>query len=282
MQLIDQIKSQEDNVSKLVFKHSSNLPLEVSVIRKNDGKDILCIPSQTSCNMQCRHCHLTGLDIKAINLSSNEITELIINSINIIKPENNTLLVSYMGAGEPLLNVSGIINSMLEIKQKSPYDNVRFGVSTIIPGKKVFQQFQEQVIKNNLPIKLHWSLHSTTDIQRKSLMPSAVDIKTGHNLVCNYLEKTNQPIEIHYTLIKNVNDTDKDVENIINLIDKRITFKILKFAEHKLEPELIGSDFTELFADKLKQSGFNVEIYSPPGRSIGSSCGMFIIDQYIK
>lgn len=281
MQLIDSIKSLNENVYKLVFNGIKNIPLEVSYIRKNDGKDILVVPTQSSCSMGCSFCHLTGLNIPATNLSSEEILDLVKSSLKFQCPDNPALLISFMGAGEPLLNVSNIITAAKLIKSIPEYTNIRFAVSTIIPSIKQFNEFTQQVIESKLPFKLHWSLHTTKQEARKSLMPSALNLNKSVELLNNYMNLTGNAVEIHYTLMKNVNDTDLDAENISKLIDKRMIIKLLKFAP-KEDLDIEESERTIKFKEKLEDDGFIIEVYSPPGRDIGSSCGMFIVDQYIK
>jgi adenine C2-methylase RlmN of 23S rRNA A2503 and tRNA A37 len=256
--------------------------MEVSIIRKGDGKDILCVPTQTNCKMGCKFCHLTGLDIPSTNLSADQIVELVVESFKISMPRNPTLLVSYMGVGEPLLNVNGVIESAKELRKLTNYKTIRFGVSTLIPGSKPFLQLIDGVVENDLKCKLHWSLHSAQSSIRKNLMPNALGIREGSALALQYMERTKQPVEVHYTLINGVNDSYRDIKSLSSVLDKRLVIKILRFAPHKLEPSLEESNVTALFKKSLESEGFTVEVYSPPGRDIGSSCGQFILDQYTK
>lgn len=213
-----QKKSQVEDVYKLIFKDED--VLEVSYLRKNDGKDILVVPCQTSCNLLCSFCHLTGLGIKAKNLSHNRILDLIEASLEFQKPSNDTLLISFMGAGEGFLNISGLIQTALDLKNNARYDyirqsykTIRFAVSTILPSRSRFDTFKQSVIKYELPFKLHWSLHSLDSVSRKSLMPAASSITDGLAMVDEYVKETNNAAEIHYTLIDGVND-DYIVENL--------------------------------------------------------------------
>ena len=287
LELIDTKKSQVEDVYKLVFKDED--VLEVSYIRKNDGKDILVVPTQTSCSMGCTFCFLTAMNIPAKNLHHDRILNLIDASLDYQKPKNDTLLISYMGSGEPMLNCSGVINSALDLKynehwehiQKS-YKNIRFAISTILPGKNRFKTFKENVITYKLPFKLHWSLHSLNVPSRKSLMPAASPVVEGLEMIEEYMEETEQPVEIHYTLINNVNDSEEDLDKFEKLVTKKANIKILKFAEKKEKPDMYESANTAFFRKGLEDRGFMVEVYSPPGRDISASCGMFILDQYTK
>lgn len=54
MRLIEKIFSKTDNAIKFIFKTQDNFIVEITYIDKNDGKDILCIPCQTMCNLGCK------------------------------------------------------------------------------------------------------------------------------------------------------------------------------------------------------------------------------------
>jgi adenine C2-methylase RlmN of 23S rRNA A2503 and tRNA A37 len=285
--LIESIKSKYENVYKLIFKDSDIL--EVSYIRKNDGKDILCLPVQTSCSLGCKFCHLTGLSVPTKNLSSERILNLVSHSLEFQKPENDTLLISYMGAGDSLMNLEQVIKSAVDLKNskkykyiQDSYKTIRFGVSTILPGYSRFNLFKNAVIEYKLPIKLHWSLHSLDAIERKSLMPAASPIMQSLNMINEYVDETGNPAEIHYTLMHEINDRQEDLDKFEKLPSRKATIKLLKFAEKESEPLLLGSKRTDWFRGELEKQGYLVEVYSPPGRDIGSSCGQFLLDQYTK
>lgn len=286
LELIDTLTSSIEDVKKFVFKDED--VLEVSYIRKNDGKDIICVPSQTSCAMGCSFCHLTGNNIKTKNLSSERIVNLIVESLKIQPPANETLLISYMNSGEPFMNLDGLLGSALTLRDHCSYENLRknyktlrFAVSTILPGESRFQMFKNSVKQHKLNFKLHWSLHSLDQITRKSLMPAASDIQKSLNMIDEFIEETNQPAEIHYTLIDGINDRDEDLASFIKYVGKKATIKFLKFSEKKGDP-MKGSLRVDWFKKELENNGFTVEVYDPPGRDISSSCGQFIVDQYTK
>jgi len=283
MKLIDVLSSRVEDVKKLVFQEDTTVH-EVSYLRKGDGKDIVVIPTQTNCRMGCTFCHLTGNNRPTQNLSSDQMIALIKASIRYQLPANKTLLISFMGAGEPLLNVEQVIETakcMGDTNAMGWYDNVRFALATIIPSRKCFEQFKQLVGLHGLPFKLHLSLHSLDAPARKSLMPSASPILDSWNMLKEYASDTGQPTEVHYTLIDGINDKEEDLARFEALSGRDVPIKLLRFAEKKQEPLMHGSSRTAQFTLGLEQLGYRVEVYSPPGRDIGSSCGQFIADQYV-
>ena len=119
MQLHKKIKSKiDDSIKYILFTETDNLVVEATFIDKHDGKNIICLPTQTSCCMNCRFCHITDIASKIIlrNLTETEITETV-NYIfdNLGLSKDKMLLISFMGCGEPLLNVKNLINSQFYV-----------------------------------------------------------------------------------------------------------------------------------------------------------------------
>lgn len=282
MKLIDRIYSKEDNTQKLVFRSKDNAICEVSVVRKGDGKDIFVVPTQTSCSMGCTFCHLTGLDIPVRNLTMAEIEDLVYDSLNEVGATEDTLLVSFMGAGEPLMNTVEVLQAALSIKEWLEFDyaTIRFGLATLMPGEARMRQFTALVRDYRLPMKLHWSLHHVDPAARKSLMPAALHQEQGAHLLRDYRHQTGNPIEVHYTLIDGVNDTYKHAIALVQLLGDQIPVKLLRFAP-RTDSYLRESKHVDDFERALRGYGLIVEEYCPPGRDIGSSCGQFVVSRYL-
>lgn len=281
-ELIDKIKSQLDNTVKYVFKQDSYV-VEFSYINKNDGKDIICVPTQTSCNMGCSFCHLTGLNLKVINLKALEIAVMVSEILSDIQIKQNVLLISYMGAGEPLRNIEGLIASADFIKTKfsSEYEVVRFAIASIIPSKDLMKQFMKQVKDKNLNFKFHLSLHNIEENERKSLMPRALNIRDSIDLLSEYSKNIGKT-EVHYTLINDVNDSAEKARILAqSLKGINTTVKLLKFSP-KFDSPMEASLNENNFIKELNNFNIMTEIYCPPGRDIGSSCGQFNVASYIK
>jgi 23S rRNA (adenine2503-C2)-methyltransferase len=277
--LIDVIKSKVDNTVKYVFNTDDGI-LEFSYINKNDGKDIICVPSQTSCNLGCKFCHLTGLNLPVRVVANIEYYAYIRHIVDSLKNKNPILLISFMGCGEPLLNLDCIMVAAGTLRDHyiKEYKTVRFAMSSLVPNWNNFKRFQRWVIKDNLLFKFHYSLHTTDEDLRKQLMPAAKP--TRISLIEDYVNSTHNSAEIHYTLIDGVNDKEIDSHHLICLLqNKPISVKLLKFNE-KNDVDLKGSDSVFRFKKELEDGGLNVEYYEPPGADIGASCGQFLLDYY--
>jgi adenine C2-methylase RlmN of 23S rRNA A2503 and tRNA A37 len=154
----------------------------------------------------------------------------------------------------------------------------------------------KMVTTYNIPLKLHFSLHSPMDEKRNALIPSTkVSVQKAFELLSTYRKVLNQNekikreyhkfhsnydfIEIHYTLINDVNDSPEELALLYDLLS---TYKIpIKFISFNPKDNLKKSAKEELWLNKLHEiDGLIVKKYSPPGREVGSSCGEFTKHYY--
>ena len=139
MELVEKIHSKVDKTIKYIFKTGDEQLVEISYIDNGSDKDIICVASQTMCNMKCNFCHLTDLigEVKVQDLRHNQIVYVvnyIVRSLNLLENKRR-LHISYMGSGEPLDNIMNVVYSMTGIKLSYPDAEVTFGLATILPKK---------------------------------------------------------------------------------------------------------------------------------------------------
>ena len=187
-----------------------------------------------------------------------------------------------MGCGEPLQNFSEVYDSIILLM--SEYSNIRFGLSTMLPRARWQNLFElaHRVVESKIPLKLHLSLHYTNDEQRTEMMPSTTNIKASIAALQFYKEITKQSAEIHYTMIKGCNDSDEDLQNLESLLKyKSIPIKFLRFnSKETSHNEGAEKETIRKFRDVLEDANIVTEYYEPPGKSIGSSCGSFMMDEW--
>lgn len=285
MKFIKKKESNIDKTIKYIFKVNDKAFVEFSYLDNNTNKDILCVPCQTMCAMGCKFCHLTDKIGKypLINLTSEQIRtgiDYIHKDLSLVTSTNErALLISFMGAGEPFLNIDVILDCIKGLQQD--FVNIRFALATMIPTAKesVMEQLTTEVNKYNIPLKLHLSLHYTDDDTRNEWMPNALTIDKSITHLNNYKNSTGNPIEIHYTVINGVNDNNDNLTFLDENISNDTTIKFMQFSEVDTLNHT-GTDQSRIIEmiESLKVTGHIVEYYDPVGRDIGSSCGQFLTD----
>lgn len=272
IKILEKIPSKVDSVVKFLLHDDTFGKNEVSVIVKED-KVIFCMPCQTNCKMGCKFCHLTGTNRPAKNLTSDWIVEALVLVHELYDHFDRDMLVSFMGAGEPLVNIENIKEAILRIPA-ALLEEVRFAICTMAPAKYSIQKsITDWMVANDhlgIRLKLHLSVHGLYN--RKTLLPNSGDLIEAIDELKDYATATGMPIEYHYTLVNGKNDSFNELSELSGAISGvPATVKFLKLSENS---ECFASSFphdtlASIFRDHT------VEFYDPPGRDVGSSCGQF-------
>ena len=199
------------------------------------------------------------------------------------------LLISYMGCGEPLLNYKQVKDSMILLRdtyQTIKVPLIRFAIATSLPEFAWINFFNltNEIHKENLPVKIHLSLHYTMDSLRKDWMPNSLSILPSLVALEYYKKITNNSVEIHYTLIDGVNDTKQDAIRLSEFLKYRDTPVKFLFYNEKPAMEFHASSKEKLSLFKKYFEKYNIqyEYYIPPGLDVGASCGQFLMEYYLK
>lgn len=290
----------DPRVTKMVFSYRDQ-DVEYVYVDNGTHKDIVCVPSQTGCNLGCQFCFLTHREDKRVvpvhpTFTHLAVTETLLETfLRTGSRAGDILLISFMGAGEPLLDIHQLLAACLLIKSdpdfKRMYKEIRFGFATSLPQgtSKALLELDHLAQQLNIDLKLHWSLHSVQKEQRAALMPHSTPVEEAlHSVFCWSGRK-----EIHYTLFEG-NDSREDAAALASIavdpnLGRLMPVKLLEFTEFPGD-SMRASTHTEEFAKYLLEDmqGLSdliqfhhhppkVEIYRPPGQDIHAACGAFDI-----
>ena len=292
-----------DGTLKSVFDVGDKKIIEISLLFNKEDKDVVCVPTHHFCNLGCKMCHLTnkGLNKSMTPIKSSDFMECLIKTLTkdgekITNKKN--LLISFMGVGEPLLNLK-LIEEVYKnedlLKEKLGYENIGYALATMMPNDNILK-LKEMVNKLNIPLKVHFSMHTPIDINRYDLIPSTnVSVSDALAYLVNYrttlqsnkklmdkyvkLHSTDDPVEIHYTLIKGVNDGKEELTKVHDLLSKyNIPIKFIRFNPiNNLE---ISNNENNWVNNLSTINNLRIKTYSPPGKEVGSSCGEFTKHYY--
>ena len=297
-------KDFSDGTLKTVFDVGDKKIIEMSLLFNKEDKDVVCVPTHHFCNLGCKMCHLTnkGLNKAMIPINYEDFIECLFQALtknSNKRTDKKKLLISFMGVGEPLLNlklIEEVYKNENFIKEKLGYDDIGYAIATMMPNNNILK-LKEMVCKLNIPLKVHFSMHTPIDSERYELIPSTnVSVPEALAYLVNYrdslqaneeimkkyikLHTTNDPIEIHYTLINGVNDRQKELIKVCELLSKyNIPIKFIRFNPIN---ELQISNNEDEWVNKISQTipQLRIKTYSPPGKEVGSSCGEFTRHYY--
>ena len=262
--------SKKDGTNKFLFCLEDGNVVESVLMRYKHGNSV-CVSSQVGCRMGCRFCAST-LGGLTRNLQTGEILDQVYQ-IQKYSGERVSNLV-LMGTGEPMDNYDNVVKFIrmlsdehgLNISQR----NITVSTCGIVP--RIYD-----LAKEKLQITLALSLHAATQEKRKELMPIAYKYELGEVLeACRYYyEQTGRRLTFEYSLVGGVNDTDRDVQQLVGLVSGLNCHINLIPVNPIKERSYVQSNARVVanFKTKLEKCGINATIRREMGRDIGGACG---------
>ena len=264
------VVEKDKDVEKYLFTLKDNEHIE-AVLMKHDYGLSLCISSQVGCNMGCKFCE-SGRRKKQRNLTTGEMVEQIL-----LIEDNCGMRISHvvvMGIGEPFDNYDNLCNMIKIINDPKGLAigarHITVSTCGIVPKIKEFASFPYQV---NLAI----SLHAPNDKLRKEIMPiaKAYSLSELMEALNYYIAKTNRRVTFEYILLKDVNDSEENAKELVNLIKGMNAYVNLipyNATEH-LQFSRSNTLNIAKFYDILKKNNICVTIRREFGSKISAACG---------
>lgn len=262
--------SKIDGTRKYLFSLGDGNVIE-SVLMKYKHGNSVCISSQVGCRMGCRFCAST-LDGLLRGLTPAEMIDQIYQIGNDIGERISNVVV--MGTGEPMDNFDNLLKFIelltdeygLNISQR----NLTVSTCGIVPRMR-------ELADKKLSITLALSLHASNQEKRKELMPVAnkYDIHEVVDACKYYFSQTGRRVTFEYSLVGGVNDTDKDAQELCDLI-KGMNCHINLIPVNPIKERNFVQSNTKVitaFKNKLEKNGINATIRREMGRDIDGACG---------
>lgn len=271
---IADVERSKDGTVKFGFKLEDNTYIE-SVLIPEDDRNTLCVSSQVGCAMGCEFCLTGGMGFKR-NLTPGEIVGQVVRVRDWLydddsEPALNNLV--FMGMGEPLANFDNLLVALeiLTDQVGLNFSDRRITVSTCGLVPKIIELGQRT--KANLAV----SLHSVDDSVRSNLMPINNKYPVAELLVAcrNFPMPKRKRIMFEYILIKDLNDSVSDAENLAEkLRDIPCKINLLPYNETEaLSFQRPSDEKIELFQKTLWKTGYTVLVRSSRGSDISAACG---------
>ena len=270
LKIYKKFTSKIDNTKKYLFLLEDMNIIESVAMEYNHGLTA-CISTQVGCKMGCEFCASTKEGLIRNLTPAEMVNQIYMMEEDLGKSISNIVL---MGSGEPLDNYDNVMKFLNIIHSEKGHNisfrNITLSTCGVVP--KIYE-----LAKEDIPITLSISLHSPFDEDRKKIMPIANKYSIEELMkACNYYsETTNRRITFEYTLIQNVNDRNKDINELkrilkglkchINLIPLN---PIKEFGKDRP-----NKDNIERVKKELDKANINVTIRREMGGDISASCG---------
>ncbi len=265
------VQASEDGTRKFLFRLSDRESLE-SVLIPNGERQTLCVSSQVGCAMGCTFC-LTGTLGLTRNLAHWEIVEQIQAVSRAVAPEASLTNVVFMGMGEPLHNFNHVVEALRFILHERGlnFSKNKVTVSTcgLVPQMLKFGELMD--------VKLAVSLTGARDEVRDKLIPvnQRYPLKDLMEACRNYPMKRRNRITFEYTLLKGINDSLQDAQDLLKLLHgSKVKVNLIPFNPYPGAPYQRSDDATMLaFQKYLLDRKVQTNIRHSRGRDILGACG---------
>ncbi len=209
-------RSAQDGSVKVLFRLEDGEHIE-SVILSDGTRMTACISSQVGCRMGCAFCSTAAMGLKR-NLTVGEILKQV-KRLNGILAESDDRLnnIVFMGMGEPLDNIDNVLEAITVLLDDNGYgfSHKKITLSTCGVAENI-----EKLFKIKTPVNLAVSINASTQEQRKSIMPVSAKYPLSDlmKVLKNLPLQKRKSITIEYVLLKGINDSMKDADNLVKLL----------------------------------------------------------------
>lgn len=267
-----------DETRKWLLKFEDGNEIEAVFIPEKK-RGTLCISSQVGCTLTCKFCH-TGTQKLVRNLTAGEIVKQFMHAKDCLNDwpsdslERKLTNIVMMGMGEPLLNYEQVAKALKIIMDADGLflskRKITLSTSGIVP---MIEKCGEE-----LEVNLAISLHAVRDSLRDELVPInrkypiAELIKACKNYPAL---KGGRRITFEYVMLKDVNDSENDARELIDLIrDIPSKVNLIPFNPWPGSTyECSSNNQIRKFASILEAAGYMSPVRTPRGQDIMAACG---------
>jgi len=276
------VQTSEDATRKFLFRFRDGQEAEtVYIPDRQEDRGAVCISSQVGCTLSCRFCH-TGTQTLVRNLGAAEIVGQFMAARDSYgewpspRGETPRLLstIVLMGMGEPLYNYENVAKAMTIVMDGEGIALSRRRITLSTSGVVPMMDRAGAELGVNLAV----SLHAVRDELRDEIVPLNRKYPIAELIAAcrRYPAASNaRRITFEYVMLKGINDTQADANELIRLI-AGIPAKVnlIPFNPWPGSPyETSTPAAIDRFAKIVMDAGFSSPVRTPRGRDILAACG---------
>ena len=257
---------------KILLTLSDGLKIESVLMRHQDGRNTVCVSSQAGCPLGCLFCATGQIGFKR-NLTAWEIVQQVLFFARLLKKENQRVSnVVFMGMGEPFLNYDNVFKAIEILNDKN---GLNIGARHISISTVGIIEGLEKLSRETLQVNLAISLHAPNDNLRSQIMPvnRKYPLTKIIEAVDRYMEKTKRKVMLEYILLKDVNDSVANAQELAALIKKPLYVINLIFYNQTAAFESSPGKKIKKFKEVLQKAGLEVSQRYRFGEDIKAACG---------
>ena len=271
---VDQMQRSKDGTIKNAVRLHDDLVVE-SVLIPTKTRTTACVSSQVGCSLDCRFCATSRLK-RMRNLNPDEIYDQVVaidneSRLYFDRPLSN---IVFMGMGEPLMNYNNVLKAIDKIT--SP-EGLGMSPKRITVSTSGVPKMIKKMADDDVRFKLAVSLHSAIEEIRTSIMPfnATFTLAALREALEYWYTKTNSRITYEYVVWQGINDTQNDVDALV---------EFCRFAPSKVnlieynpiddgEFRQATNAALDIYVNTLERNGIIVTVRRSRGKDIDAACG---------
>lgn len=271
---VDLLQKSDDGTIKNAVKLHDGNTVE-SVLIPTSTRTTACVSSQVGCSLNCTFCATATLK-RMRNLTAAEIVDQVVVIDNqsreyFDRPLSN---IVYMGMGEPMMNYNEVVKSIQIITSS---DGLGMSPRRITVSTSGIPKMIEKLADENLKVKLAVSLHSAVEEVRNVIMPftERFPLPTLLESLQYWYKKTKSIITFEYIVWKGINDTQKDIDALVQFC-KMVPSKVNLIEYNSIGDELFQqaeSSAIDAYIETLERNRVVAVVRRSRGKDIDAACG---------
>jgi len=297
------LKSRQDASVNFVIPYRRGF-LEARLVRRPRDQNkswhlTFYLSSHSGCRMACHMCHLTQTgqqsfapaDEAALTCQFRLLLQYYVqHSTNDPAEEEgyHWVYVNFMARGEPLLNPvlrdPARLAALVAQWERLCSDlglRLRINVSTIMPTGHL-ERVELHDVLGNVPVHLYYSLYSLNPAFRRRWLPAAMDPERALDKLRRWEDRSGIPITFHWPLISGQNDSDTDVDALVETIRSngfKGRYHLVRYNPPPKTTEVETPDERRAVVFRRLASAFpdpqRSKVIARVGEEVHASCGTF-------
>lgn len=231
---------------------------------------VICLPSSVGCSLGCKICSMP-VRTSPSDLSEDNLWDIFERSMDLVG-EKSPFQVSFMGQGEPFLNIKNVFGFCEQLCQEHP--RVIIGISTVGIASGIHELATK---KWGERVKLQISLHAWPASKRKRIIPAEQFYPVEEALTESifFAKRCGKQCCLNCVLLDRINDSRDDAQRLAQVASRGPFYvKISEFNPNKQcgyrpAPETRVREYCKV----LKANNIEVHRFKSIGTSIGAGCG---------
>ncbi|PVW17100.1 23S rRNA (adenine(2503)-C(2))-methyltransferase RlmN [Marixanthomonas spongiae] len=271
---VDSLQKSNDGTIKNAVKLHDGFVVE-SVLIPTKSRTTACVSSQVGCSLDCKFCATSRLK-RMRNLNPDEIFDQVvaIHKESLLYHDKPLSNIVYMGMGEPLMNYKNVLESinMITSEEGLGMSPKRITLSTSgVP--KMIKKLADDEVKFHLAVSLHAAIQET----REQIMPFAKNftLEDLRESLEYWYKKTKRRVTYEYIVWNNINDTEKDVDALIQFC-QAIPCKVNLIEYNPIDDgefQQAANSAIDMYIEKLEHNKIPVTVRRSRGKDIDAACG---------